>query len=116
MISDLNRACAAIETRNYSSYGSGTNKLMKTDYGLRYVHDSTLSIVPGGTVINLAPDWSFTSISGALPVHVVNNNSGALLTNVALYCKNGALQFVLQGSTAYNLRIHVDIDVPQYSI
>ena len=61
-------------------------------------------------------DWSFTSISGALPVHVVNNNSGALLTNVALYCNNGTLQFVLQGSTAYNLRIHVDIDVPQYSI
>lgn len=116
MITDLKRACAAIETRNYSSYGSGTNKLMKTDYGLRYVHDSTLSAVPGGTVINLAPDWSFTAISGALPVNVINNNSGALLTNVALYCNSGNLQFVLQGSTAYNLRIHVDIDIPQYSI
>lgn len=113
-IADLSTASCYIENKTYDN-GNGTNRLQKTNNGLRFVHDSELSAVTPKTVITLST-WKFTSISGAIPVTCINNNTGELITTCALYCNNGILQFLLNGSTTYNLKLHVDIDVPQYSI
>lgn len=115
-IADLFGAAVYKENRTYSTYGSGTNKLMKTNYGLKFIHDSMLNSVAGGTVIDIAPNWNFPALSGALPVTAINNNSGDELNNVALYCNNKKLQLLLHGSTTYNLKVHIELDVEQYSI
>lgn len=113
-IADLFTASIYKENKTYT-YGAGVNQIAKTNYGLKFIHDSKLNSVPSGTVIDLTT-WRFPAISGALPVTCLNNNSGDRITSCALYCNNGVLQFVIRGSGSQNINIHVDLDIPQYSI
>ena len=113
-IADLFTASIYKENKTYT-YGTGVNQIAKTNYGLKFIHDSELNSVPSGTVINIAT-WRFPAISGALPVTCLNNNNGDRITSCALYCNSGVLQFVLRGSGSQNIKIHVDLDIPQYSI
>lgn len=113
-IADLFTASIYKENKTYT-YGTGVNQIAKTNYGLKFIHDSELNSVPSGTVIDLAT-WRFPAISGALPVTCLNNNNGDRITSCALYCNSGVLQFVLRGSGSQNVKIHVDLDIPQYSI